>query len=585
MIRRFKSFLLHAWLFSLALNLLLLVPSLFMLQVFDRVLTSRHEETLLMLLLITTVALLVMVALDVVRSRLLNSMGVVLDEQLGPRLLRSMLDDASRPGVSAPMHGLRDLAVLRAALSGQAVLAVLDAPWLLVYLAIVFLFHPVMGLVALGGAALLGVLAMINEKRTHKLVESIQLETRGASRYLDSILRNSEVIGALGMVPQVTQRWAGLNQAVLVKQYRASERGGLYTGWTRFSRQLIQVLMMAVGAWLVIDQHATPGVMIAATIILGRALAPVEALVAGWKGLVEAQSAYRRVQPLLEADENRVAETELPAPEGRFAMEGVSFAPTHGSRAILRGVSLELTPGDILAVIGPSASGKSTLARVAIGLWRAQMGTVRLDGADIARWNRDRLGQYIGYLPQDVELFSGTVAENIARMAGADGKLDSAEVIRAAQRAHAHEMILRLAEGYDTQIGEGGAILSGGQRQRVALARALFGDPRFVVLDEPNANLDMEGEQALMACLAGLKRDRVTVIAVTQRTRLLAASDRILMMRDGMVERFGTRQEVEAWLRSQRPAPAARVAGTGTGPRPVPVAAEQGAAAVPPAEV
>jgi PrtD family type I secretion system ABC transporter len=352
---------------------------------------------------------------------------------------------------------------------------------------------------------------------------------------IDANVRNAEVVSALGMLPAVTRRWAALNDRALLEQLRASHAGGSFSGATKFMRQFIQLAMLAGGAYLVVSQHVSAGVMIASTILLGRALAPVETLVAAWRSLADARSAWRRLDQLLASNPPPEAGTELPTPAGALALERVVFALPKMERAILRGVSFRLSPGEALGLIGPSASGKSTLARVIVGVWKPTAGAVRLDGADVASWPRERLGPHIGYLPQDVELFAGTVAENIARL----GQPDAAEVIRAAQRAQVHELILRLPKGYDTEIGEGGQVLSPGQRQRIGLARALYGAPRLVVLDEPNANLDHDGDRALVQAMQAMKADGVTLVVIAHRPSLLQGVDKILVLRDGAVERFG----------------------------------------------
>jgi len=360
-------------------------------------------------------------------------------------------------------------------------------------------------------------------------------------------VRNAEVVSALGMLPAVTRRWARLNDSALREQMRASKVGGVFSGSTKFARQFIQMAMLAAGAYLVVTQDLTAGVMIAATILLGRALAPVETLVAGWRSLVEARSAWKRLDQLLKHTPPAEPGTELPAPAGALEVERAVFALKNSEKPILRGVTFALRAGEALALVGPSASGKSTLARLIVGVWKPVSGVARLDGADVAAWPREGLGPHIGYLPQDVELFGGTVAENIARL----GEPDAAEVIRAAQRAHVHELILRLPKGYDSEIGESGQALSPGQRQRIALARALYGKPRLVVLDEPNANLDHEGEEALVRALKVLKADGVTVVIIAHRPSLLRGVDKMLVLRAGAVERFGTCAEIMARVTPQ----------------------------------
>lgn len=549
LLRRFRPLFVHAGLFSLCINLLLLVPPLYMLQVYDRVVTSRSGETLAMLTLAASGALVVMALLDVLRVRLLALAGRALDAMLGPRVLDGLLQNAAKLGGTEYMHGLRDVSVLRGFFGGNGILVLFDIPWLPLYILLIFVFHPVLGAVALAGATLLILLALLNERLTREPLERLQDGSRRAARYVDTSLRNAEVVSGLGMLKAVTRRWEALNDDVRKLQAETGHVAGTMGGITKFMRQLIQIVMLCAGAYLVIDQHVSAGVMIAATIILGRALAPVEMLIGGWKGLVEARSAYARVDGLLATQEEQGARTDLPAPEGRLAAERLVFAAKGAEKAIIKGVGFELEAGEAMGLIGPSASGKSTLARLVIGVWKPLSGTVRLDGADVALWPRERLGRHMGYLPQDVELFSGTVAENIARL----GEPEDAAVIDAARRANAHEMILRLPQGYDTQIGEGGAALSGGQRQRIGLARALYGNPRMVVLDEPNANLDGEGEQALMQAMAGLKQAGVTQIVISHRPSVLASMDKLLVLREGMVEMFGPRADVMARLSRPQP--------------------------------
>jgi PrtD family type I secretion system ABC transporter len=526
---RLRPFFAYAALFSLAINLLLLAPPLYMLQVFDRVISSRSEETLIALTAVTVGAIGLMAFLDALRARLLSAAGIALDRRLGPRVLDGLL---SRLSGADFVHGLRDVNTLRGFLTGSGVLALMDAPWLPFFLLIIFLFHPLMGGIALAGALCMWLLAFLNERFARGPLERMQSEGRRAGRFVDMGSRNAEVIAALGMMPAVTQRWARLNDSVLAEQRRASAIGGRFSGLTKFARQFIQMAMLAAGAWLVLDAHVTAGVRIAATILLGRALAPVEMLVAGWRSLVEARSAWRRLAELLAAHPPAEPGTELPVPHGRIDVENASLK-------VLKRASFTLRAGEALGVIGPSASGKSTLARLIVGVWKPAGGVVRLDGADVAAWPRAQLGPLIGYLPQDVELFAGTVAENIARLEAPD----SAEVIRAAQRAHVHEMILRLPKGYDTEVTDG---LSPGQRQRIALARALYRNPRLVVLDEPNANLDADGDQALLRTLAGLKEEGVTVLVIAHRPSLLGGMDKMLVLRDGLVDSFGARADIMA---------------------------------------
>ncbi|HEY5900341.1 MAG TPA: type I secretion system permease/ATPase [Burkholderiales bacterium] len=535
-----RPYLAFAALFSLSINLLLLAPPLYMLQVFDRVLTSRSPETLLLLTLAVALALAIMAALDVVRSYLLAAVGAALDRMLGPKVLEGLLAEAGRLGGREYTHALRDVNSLRSFLGGAGILALFDAPWLPVFVVVIALFHPLMGAMALAGALTMLTLAFVNERLTRRPLERAQAEGRRGARFIDASVRNAEVVNALGMLPAVTRRWSALNEDALAEHARAARSGAALSGMTKFARQAIQSAMLALGAYIVLEQQVTAGVMIAATILLSRALAPVEQLVGGWRNLVEARAAWRRLDELFQHKPEEEPGTALPAPEGRLSVEGVVFGLRSAPRPILRGVGFALAPGEQLGIIGPSASGKSTLARLIVGVWRPNAGVIRLDGADVSAWPRESLGPYLGYLPQDVELFAGSVTQNIARL----GEPDDALAIRAAQRAHVHELILRLPKGYDTELGEAGGALSPGQRQRIALARALYGDPRLVVLDEPNANLDQEGEQALLAALRGLKDDGVTVVLIAHRPSLLASVDKVLVLRDGGVEAFGPRAEI-----------------------------------------
>jgi PrtD family type I secretion system ABC transporter len=535
-----RRYFMYAGLFSLAINALLLVPAIYMLQVFDRVLSGRSEETLVMLSVGALLALAMMAALDVVRARLLAACGVALDRRLGPQVLERLLAQTSRLSGAEYLNGLRDVAAVRNFLVGAGVIALFDAPWLPLFLILIYLFHPVLGAVALAGAVIMLVLAVLNERLTRAPLEQVLAAGRRAGRFVDAAAANAETVSALGMQQAVTRRWQTLNEAALGEQAQASGVGATFAGLTKFTRQFIQMAMLGAGAYLVITQNLSAGVMIASTIILGRALAPVEALVAGWRNLVEVRGAWRRLVQLFDASPLAQASTPLPAPMGHLAAERVVFGFAGSERPALRGVSFELQPGELLGVIGPTAAGKSTLAKLAAGVWKPAAGAVRLDGADVAAWDREALGPYLGYVPQAVGLFAGTVAENIARLGQADGEA----VVRAAQRAHAHDMILRLPKGYDTQVGDAGAALSPGQRQRVALARALYGEPRLVVLDEPNANMDAEGDEALLRTLRDLKEARVTVLVVAHRPSLLAGVDKLLVLKEGAVELFGPRTEI-----------------------------------------
>jgi PrtD family type I secretion system ABC transporter len=533
-----RSPLVHVAGLSFFVNLLLLVPALFMLQVFDRVLSSQSGDTLLMLLLGVGIALVLMLALDHLRARLQGVAGNLVGEALSPVVARiTVAQGAQRTGARG--DGLRDVATLRTLFSSQGLLALFDAPWVVVYVAVIWLAHPALGFAAAAAALLMLGLAVLNDRLTRRDIELLTRVAGRANRYLESSLANAEVAQALGMTDALLARWRVRNAEALALQGPIARKSVLMAATTRTVRQAVQVAMLALGAWLVIRGEATAGVMIATTTLLGRALSPVEQVVGSWRVLADGRGALARLRELLAQAGDDGERMKLPAPLGALVAQGLVFRAPGSERLILAGVSLALEPGEALAVIGPSAAGKSTLVRLLTGVWKPSAGTVRLDGADLSQWPREQIGPHIGYVPQDVELFPGTVAENIARL----GAVDSAAVVRAAQRAHVHDMILALPEGYDTPIDPAGALLSPGQRQRIALARALYGEPKLLLLDEPNSNLDGAGENALAAALSSL-RGQVTVVVVTHRNTLIQHVDKMLVLDTGRVQHYGPAAEV-----------------------------------------
>jgi PrtD family type I secretion system ABC transporter len=538
--------------FSVFVNLMLLGPTLYLLQVFDRVLSSRSEATLGMLSLGVAIALVAMSVVDAVRARLLVEVGRRIDERLGETVLRLIVRQASSPTPAAPAAGLRDVATLRAFLSGPNIVALFDAPWMVFFVIVIFLFHPAMGALALGGALLLIVLAWTTERTNRAALEQLAAAGRQGSQFIDQGLRNADVLNGMGMTSAFAARWNAMNRTTLDLMQASSGRAGTLLAGSKFLRQAIQVAMVGLGAWLVLDNNATPGLMIAGTILFGRAMAPVETMIGNWSGLVAARAAWRRLEALLPASLDEPVRTPLSALQGRVQLEGIALAGARPESFILRHVELDLPAGKSLGVLGPSGAGKSSLAKVLLGIWPPGAGKVRIDGADLAGWDMQQLGPRLGYLPQDVELFPGTVAENIGRFQAEAG----ADVIEAARRAHAYELILRLPQGFDTRLGEGGIRLSAGQAQRVALARALFRQPKIVVLDEPNANLDAEGEQALLQALAALKSEQSTVVMITHKPSLVASLDYLLVLREGRVELLGPRDQVLARLTGATPAAA-----------------------------
>lgn len=550
---------------SFFVNLLLLAPALFMMQVFDRVLVSRSLDTLLVLLLGMVVALVLVVLLDYVRSRLQGVVGNLVAEALSPAVARIVMARSARRTQQADAPGLREVGSLRNVFSAQGVLALFDVPWAIVYVAVIWLAHPALGIASAAAALLMWLFAWLNDRFTRGNIEKLQAEAWKANRYLEASLENAEVAQTLGMGGALVDRWRRMNNAVTEMQRPTARLTVGSAAFTRGFRQAVQVLLQALGAYLVIAGEATPGVMVATTVLLGRALAPVEQIVGSWRVLAEGRHAFRRLSKMLEEQGAQAERMSLPPPTGHLVAESVVYRPPGSDRLILSGVSLRLEPGESLAVIGPSGAGKSTLVRVLSGLWAPTAGVVRLDHVDLSQWDREELGPWLGYVPQDVELFAGTVAENIARLR----EVDSEQAVRAARRAGVHELILTLPNGYDTEIAPGSGLLSPGQRQRIALARALYGEPRLLLLDEPNSNLDGAGEQALADALRAL-RGHVTVVVVTHRRALIEHMDKILVLEAGRVKEFGRVADV---LRQAVPgkAPAQVVAI----PRPPAVAGER----------
>ena len=532
--------LLAAWA-SLVLNLALLVPSIYMLEVFDRVFASRSVETLVMLAVFAGAALLLGGCMDRARSLLLSRAGLALDEALAAPALEAMLTDAARAGGQVQRSVLNDVARLRGFLASPAVQALFDAPWLPVYLLVITLLHPLLGAAALSSALALFGLGLLSERLLRRDAALAVQAGQGAAQRVEALSRQAEVLLGLGMLGNAVACWQGEHRSALAAQQRAGDAGAALAATGRMLRQAVQVGMLTLGAWLVIAGHASPGIMVAATVLLGRALQPVEHLIAGWKALLDVRAAWQRVQAQSGHD-GADAALPLPAPRGTLSLERVTLLSSPEGSPLLKQASLTLVPGECLGIVGPSGAGKTTLLRVMLGLRRPQAGTVRLDGVALQAWPRDQLAQAFGYLPQDVQLFAGTVAQNIAQL----GEVDAAQVVEAAQRAGVHELIARLPQAYDTPIGEAGAVLSGGQRQRIGLARALYGTPPVLVLDEPDAHLDNAGEQALRATLDALKQAGTAIVLVSHKPALMRHADRLAVLRDGAIECIGPRDEVLA---------------------------------------
>ena len=535
----------------------MITPSIYMLQVYDRVVATGNKSTLLMLTLIVVMLFITMAALEWVRSQILVKVSTRLEMLLNQRLFRiAFKESLYSGGQRATTQPLDDLTGLRQFLTGNGLFAFFDAPWMPVYLALLFLFHPWFGWYSIFTAILLCIVAAFTEKATTKIIteaNNVAMVTRGA---LGRNLRNAEVIESMGMLGRIRQRWMVGAVKVLDLQATASSRAGLLSALSKVIRLSSQSLILGLGAYLVIEREISPGLMIAGSILMGRALAPIDLIIGTWKGFIGARGQYQRLNDILRKIPEDNEHMLLPDPEGRIQLENAVVVPPGSKIPVLKGISLVIEKGDIVGVIGPSGAGKSTLARAGLGIWPTANGAIRLDGAEVFNWDREHLGNFIGYLPQDIELFEGSIGENIARF----GDIDPEQVVAAAKMADVHELILRFPEGYDTVIGATGGNLSGGQRQRIGLARALYGNPVLVVLDEPNSNLDELGEAALEKALLELKQKQTTVLIVTHRNSVLSKVDKLLILNDGLLAVYGPRDQVVAHLQQQAAVPATQPA-------------------------
>lgn len=537
--------------FSLAINLLFLTSSLYMMQVFDRVMSSKSMDTLLFLTAIALFALLVLSTLEMVRSYVMVRVGSWMDAKLSNTAFDRVIG-ATLDGKNYNVQSLRDIQSLKGVVGGSGLFPLFDAPWAPIYLLVLYMLHPVLGHVALAGAVILFMFAVINEVATKQPLGLAGNATSQAMLVTETAQRNAQAIEAMGMVGAMKQRWLASNQNARLLQQNASDRASIVLSASKFFRQSLQIAIFAAGAMLALQQEISAGAMIAASMLMGRALAPVEQAIGTWKQILSARQAYARLQTFFGHGERRDDAMQLPVPAGHLHVDNVSFAIGEPPRPLLKRIDFQLAPGEVLALIGHSAAGKSTLAKLMSGIHKPNAGTVRLDGADIFQWRRDDIGNHLGYLPQDVELFPGTVAENIARMEQPDAEA----VTKAAQLAAAHDLILTLPKGYDSEVGNNGINLSGGQRQRIALARVLYRMPKCVILDEPNSNLDNDGEEALAAAVKAMKDYGAAVVIISHRPSVLRLVDKIAYMKDGVIELFGTPDAVLAKLRGSAPAEA-----------------------------
>jgi len=529
------------FIFSAAINFLMLALPIYTLQVLDRVVSSNSMETLVMLTVVIMGLFVAFTFFSYIRSATLILIGKWFDRKIGEDLLSSSIATSSvMPGISGSQN-LRDMNTLKSFLTGAGVTSIADAPWAIIFIVVLYMINFWPATIALAGGVILFLLAILNEKIVSKGMREANEKNIKNLHYVEASTRNSEVIEAMGMTSAVSALWMKNNKEVLDTQTISSSRSALISSIAKFIRMVLQIAIMAVGALLVMNQELTVGGIIACSILSGRALAPFEGAISSWQGIRNAKDAYVRLNKSIDATPQRQQAMNLPTPEGHLSVEKVVYAPPGSQVPILKGVGFQLVAGDSLGMIGPSAAGKSTLAKLIVGVYKANSGEVRLDGADVYTWNRDDFGQHVGYLPQDVELFNASIRDNIARLRE---DAEDEDIINAAKMCGAHDLILRLPNGYDTIIGVGGNKLSAGQRQRIGLARAFFGNPKLVVLDEPNSNLDDVGESALAATLKNAKAKNITVIVIAHRPSILNFVDKVLVLRDGMVGEFGTSQEI-----------------------------------------
>ena len=542
----FRNEFLMVGVFSMLANVLMLTPTLYMLQVYDRVMSSQSELTLLVMSLLTLALFAVMAFAEWLRSRVLVHAGVRLDERLGTQVFNASFESYLNQTGTPPARSFGDLLQVRQFLTGNGIFAFFDAPWAPIYMGVLFLLHPRLGALGLLFALIQVMLAWYGHRHTLAPSEAAVAANSEAGAFLQSKLRNAEVIESMGMLGNLRQRWSQRHSAAMAQGTQAQALTQRVMAWSKFIRYSQQSLALGAGALLVIDGQLSPGGMIAANVLMSRALGPIDQIVSGWRGFIGAAAAFGRLEKLLLGFPAREPALVGRAAQGQLDLRDVVASVAGRSKPILQNVSLSLSPGTVLVVLGPSGAGKSTLARVLMGVWPDVRGEVLLDGQPIGERDRAELGPHLGYLPQDIELFEGTLAENIARF----GKLDSARVIEAARCTGLHDMILRFPKGYDTPIGEAGALLSGGQRQRIGLARAVYGDPALIVLDEPNANLDEAGETALVKTVLNMKAKGRTIVLITHRPGILAVADRLLLLQDGKVQAEGPRDAVIAALRA-----------------------------------
>jgi ATP-binding cassette subfamily C exporter for protease/lipase len=514
-------------------------------QVYGRVMISQNEATLWLLTLITIFVFFVSSTIDDLRARILINYGVALDQRVSGRIFSGLFDAVVRGDASQRSQALRDLDTFRQTLTGVAAAAFFDLPWIPVFVLVLFLINFALGVTALAGGLVLLGLALAQERAIRPASREASDAAIRSYAFTEAALRNGEVVRAMGMLPTLGAAWARHRAITIERGAVAAEQSNLYTDIIKAVRMAIQVLVIAIGTYLILQGKMQSGMIFANMILVSRALQPIERIVAAWEPLNNMARSHARLNELLQKAEPPVLATALPRPTGRLSVEGVNFAPHGANKLVLGNINFRIEPGEMLGIIGPSGAGKSTLARLLVGIWRPVNGAVRLDGADVFTWDRADFGRYVGYLPQDTELFAGTIRDNIARFR--EGVSDE-EVVRAATLAGVHELVLRMPKGYDTDVGEGGVVLSAGQRQRIGLARTMLGDPAFIVLDEPNASLDAEGEEALMRAMEAMKAKGGTVVVISHKPGIFRSADKLLVLREGRIDLFGPKDQVMARL-------------------------------------
>ncbi|ADY73958.1 type I secretion system ATPase [Desulfurobacterium thermolithotrophum DSM 11699] len=542
-----KSFL-FAGFFSLFINLLMLLPAIYMLAVYDIVVPSRSVSTLIFITLLVVALYIISGLLQTIRSRILVRINNKIDSILNKKVINSTFDLALKHPTRASIQPLNDFQQIKQFLTGPTIFAFFDIPWTPIYLGVLFIFHPYYGFMATGVIVVVALITFLNEITTKKYLKKANESLIKSNRFMNHVIQNVEVIEAMGMRSKVYKKWLQLHQKYVSTLQKASDKGAFWSNATKTFRIMSQSLMLGLGGYLALNLEISTGMIVAGSIVLGRVLAPIDLMINSWRSFSSARLSYKRLNQLLNTFAEKPKPMKLPPPKGAISLEQVVVVPPDAKNPSLKNITMQIPAGEIVAVIGPSGAGKSSLARTLLGIWTPVAGKVAIDSADLKQWDREYLGQFIGYLPQDIELFEGTVAENIARFS----EVDPEKVLEAARISGAHEVIVNLPDGYNTYIGPGGITLSGGQRQRIALARALYGNPRIVILDEPNSNLDDAGERALLNALWELKKRKVTVIVISHKINILELVDKIAFLQDGMLKMYGDAKTVLQQLTKQR---------------------------------